>query len=100
MDQSLLAEFKALEAEYKALEIKRNDMRTMIVAMLKEEGVKKAETEFGNFTVGSREVWTYTAKVKDLEEKVKIQKQKEQQKGLAKSSVTEYLVYTPEKIEA
>src|SRR3990167_1839552 len=99
MDQALLAEYKQLEADYKALEAKRVAMRTQIVEMLKVEGVKKAETDYGVFTVGTREVWAYTEKVKTLEEKVKIAKQKEQQKGLAKSTVTEYLVYTPEKLE-
>ena len=99
MDQALLQEYREIEALYKDVEAKRATVRTAIVEMLKVEGVRKAETDYGTFTVGSREVWTYTEKVKNLEEKVKIAKQKEQQKGTAKSVVTEYLVYSPEKLE-
>lgn len=95
MDNALLQQLEKVESAYKAIELERTELRTKIVDMLKKESVEKAVTDFGTFTVGKRTVWAYTQAVKTLEEKVKLAKVKEQQKGLATEGTTEYLVYTP-----
>lgn len=96
MDNRKLAEFLKVEAEFRAIEEKHTKLRLSILADLKESKLDKAETPYGTFTVARRTSWEYTAKVEKLVEKVKIEQTKEQQKGLAKKSETEYLRFTPD----
>jgi hypothetical protein len=94
MDTTLLKKLQLTEAAYKQIEAERTDLRAQVIDMMKKDKVEKSVTEYGTFTVGRRTVWTYTDVVKTLEEKVKLAKVKEQQKGLATEGATEYLVYT------
>ena len=93
MNNKILEAYQDLELEYRAMTIKRDTMRTLIVEEMQKAKIDKAETDFGKFTVGARSTWEYTDKVKKLQEKVKIAQVKEQQKGTAKMNVTHYLVY-------
>lgn len=95
MDKKLLREYAALEIEYKEIEARRSNLRDAIVQRMVKDKLDKVESDFGMFTVGRRASWTYTDAVKKIEDRLKIAKTKEQQKGLAKSSETEYLVYKP-----
>ncbi len=91
MDNALLQEAQEVELMYKEFETRRIDVRARVLAMLAKEGVDRA----GGYTVSRRSAWIYTDAVKALEEKVKLAKVKEQQKGLAEEGTTEYLVFTP-----
>ncbi len=99
MNNKALIEYAALEAEYRALEAKREAMRENIVNMFLKAKIDKMEVDnVGSFTVGRRTSWTYTDAVKKIEERLKIARTKEQQKGLAKSSETEYLLFKEPKL--
>lgn len=101
MQKKLLMEYALLESQYRALEQKRDALRENIVKMFHKEGVDKLEDPtLGMFTIGRRTSWTYTKAVQKIEEKLKIAKKTEQQKGLAKASDTEYLLYKEPKVEA
>lgn len=91
MDNALLQEAQTIEAEFKVLEAKRALVREQLLNLM----VKGNITKLGGYTVGRRTLWNYTDSVKKLEEKVKLAKVKEQQKGLAEEGTTEYLVFTP-----
>lgn len=99
MQAKLLKEYHLIEEEYKLLEEKRRRLREKIVISLKKDGVDKVESDFGSFTIAHRLSWVYSKAIGKIEEKLKIAKTKEQQKGLAKSSETEYLVYKPVNLE-
>lgn len=94
MDTKILKEYAKLDAEYKALDERRTALRQEVVAAMKKSKIEKSETAFGTFTVGRRTVWKYSEVIEKMLEKVKIAKTKEEQKGIADSSVTEYLVFT------
>ncbi len=98
---SILDKYLALEAEFKAIEMERTAMRAAIVQEFQKEGIEKFEDpRLGSFTVAHRTTYEFSKAVKALEEKVKIAKTKEQQKGTAKvKSETSYLVYTEPKSE-
>lgn len=98
MQQKKLLEYAALETRFRALEAERETMREEIVTMLHRAKIDKLETEVGSFTVGRRVSWTYTEAVKKIEERLKIARTKEQQKGLAESSETEYLLFKEPKL--
>ena len=70
-------------------------MKADILLAMEKEGEEKVESAYGSFTVGHREMWTYTEKVKELEEKVKLAKVKEEEQGKAKAKVTDYLLFKP-----
>lgn len=93
MTNKLFAQYQALERTYKAIEKERKELREAIVANMIKDGVEKKETEFGNFTVAHKTVWGYTLAIIKMLEKVKVAQAKEQQKGTAIKSVTDYLVY-------
>lgn len=97
MQNKLLVVYAVLDKQFKELEEQRDLLREAIVEDLKKNNLDKIESSYGNFTIARKMVWTYTAKVKALEDKVKIAKDKEQKKGLAESSITEYLVFKENK---
>ena len=95
MNNELLKQYSELELAFTALEDERTALRGKIVAEFIANKVEKEETAYGSFTLGRRSNYTYTDKIKLLEDKVKIAKHKEVEKGLATEKVTEYLVYKP-----
>lgn len=101
MQNKLMSEYVEIKKLYKEVTDKYNNISAAIVADLIKNEAKEPVKDpvFGTFTLARKRNWTYTESVKKLEEKVKIQKTKEQQKGLAKSSETPYLVYTAPKAE-
>ena len=89
----LLKRYSELELAFTKLEEERTALRSQIVGEFVKNKVEKEETTYGSFTLGRRSSYTYTEKIKLLEDKVKIAKHKEVEKGLAKEKITEYLVY-------
>ena len=87
-----------LEAEFKALELIKADLRGKILADFEKNKIDKMEDPtLGTFSIAHKTTWTYSKAVKTLEEKVKIAKVKEQEKGIAKASESNYLLYNKPK---
>lgn len=91
--QDILKRYAKLNASLKELEAKKDLLRDEIVKDFKKRKVEKEETAYGNFTIGHRLSWIYSEEIKKLEDKVKIAKDKEQKKGIAESSTTDYLLF-------
>lgn len=89
----LLKKYAMLELSFKALEEQKKALREEIVEDFKKKGIEKMDSEFGSFTVCKKKSWKYSAKIKSLEDKVKIEKSKEQKKGIAEESISEYLLF-------
>lgn len=94
MDKKVLKEYQNLEKKAEEIEKQRSELRAQIVEELQKEKVKKMESEYGTFTVASRVTYTYSEAIKKLNEKVKLAKVKEERKGIAKPTKTNYLVYS------
>src|SRR3990167_4511656 len=94
MQKTLFAEFLKVEASYKDICAKRDAVRAEIVEEMQKSKVEKAETEYGIFTIAKRAVWAYTEAVRKLEQRVKLAKVREEKKGLATRTETEYLRFT------
>jgi len=97
MNSTLLKQYAATEIKYKALEAERNELKSQIMEEMKSEKLAKVESKFGKFTIASRPVYTYSDKVAALIDKVKVAKVKEEQKGIAISTPTEYVLFTANK---
>ena len=98
MNDALFEKYSNLDFEIKQLEEQKTMLRSEILDELKQNDVVKQETKYGVFTTASRKSYEYTETVKKLEEKVKLQKVKEEQKGSAKLKLTEYLVFNAPKV--
>ena len=97
MQNTLLKEYVKLEEKFKALETEKKELRTKIVEDMTKAKMEKIETDFGSFTICQKASWKYTEAVEKIEDRLKIARIKEQEKGLAKRSVTEYLLFTAPK---
>lgn len=93
MQKELLVEYVKLDQEFKLLEDKKQELRERIVADFKKNKLEKVESEFGNFTICEKETWKYTDAVKKIEDRLKIARIKEQDKGIATASTSEYLLF-------
>jgi len=97
MEKSLFKQYAALQSKIAALEEEKGMLKEEIVAGLKKESMDKVETNFGKFTIGRSTSWKYSEAVEKIAEKLKLTKVKEEQKGIAQPSVSEYLVFTAPK---
>lgn len=95
MNKKLFQDYAKLQMHLAKLEAEKTLLKSEILEEMAKSKVDKAETDYGIFTHAIRTSFQYTEAVKKLEEKVKIAKVKEEQKGLAKQKETDYLVYTP-----
>ena len=97
----LLSEYVKLESEFKALEMMKTGLRGKILEAFEKNDLDKVEDPtLGSFTVGKKKSWTYSPAVKTLEERLKIAKNKEQEKGIAEATESSYLVYNRPKDNA
>lgn len=94
MDNKLLQRYSDLRAKMSALAEEESLLKLQILEGLEREGSKKIETVFGKFTLSQKVNYIYTSKVRELEEKVKLAKIKEQEQGKAKEKIIKYLTFT------
>lgn len=88
----LFKEYADVKHQIKALEEKEYALKEILLAEL--EPIRVAETIWGKFSTATRKSYTYSEKVTALEDKVKIVKVEEQEKGIAKLKETPYLIFT------
>jgi len=93
MNKKIISEFAKVTAHIKELEVMRDALKEDILKEMSKEGMTKAETDFGVFSIAARTSYEYTDAVAKLKEKVKLAELKEQKTGKAKEKVTEYLYF-------
>lgn len=93
MNENLLKKYAEIKRSKKELEEEEKLLKEQIEGAMEYEGKDREETAYGTFTLAHRTYWTYTDKVKDLEEKVKIKKVEEEEKGIAQPKEKAYLVF-------
>lgn len=97
MDKKSLQAYAKLQAQIKELEGKRDSTKIAILEAFEKEGIEKQETTFGTFTRAHKTTYSYSDKIDIMVEKVKLAKIREEEKGIAKVSKSEYLVFTKNK---
>lgn len=98
MNDEIFEEFAVLDAKIKELTNKKDELKTLIIANVVALGEKSVSTAVGKFTISEYRTWTYTDKVKDMEEKFKAQKAKEQSIGTATYEAKPSLRFTQNKL--
>lgn len=95
---NLYEEYALLEAELAKIELKKEELRGKILEQMIENGEEKVETSIGSFKKTMLKKWTYTDKVKELEEEYKAQKAKEEENDIATYVEKPSLRFTPVKL--
>lgn len=94
--KTLFAKYAEIKLQLAELAKQEEAVKSAILAEFKTNALDKVETDFGKFTLARRESYSYSDKVTTMEEKVKLLKHKEQEKGIATvKNTTEYLVFKP-----
>ncbi len=95
---NIFAEYADVDAQIKALEVKKEQLRPFIVKKMIEDGVDKVETELGKFSVNQLKKWSYPEEVVELGEEFKAAKAKAESTGEATFEETPSLRFTPAKL--
>lgn len=91
--EKLLKEYAEVREEREKIEALESKIKDKILDAMKKDDAVKVEADFGTFSRATRLSWTYSKAVVKKEEDLKILKEKEQKKGIAKSTATEYLAF-------
>ena len=97
MNNQLFEQYAQIKRNMKALEEEESLVKKAIMAELNEDGVEKAETVYGKFTIVPRKTYKYSVKIQSMEENLKIEKFNEVEKGVAKVIEKPYLLFTDNK---
>jgi hypothetical protein len=95
---SIFEEYAVLEAEEKAIKAKKEQLRPFIIKSMAEQGVSKIETLVGKFSLGTRKVWSYPERIKELEQEFKKEKALSESTGEAICEEVEQLRFTQAKL--
>lgn len=93
MEQTKYKQYADIKLQIRFLEERAEELNKEIVADMQDNKVEKVETEFGKFTICTKKTWKFSPKVKSLEEKVKLAKIDEQERGIAKAEESNYLLF-------
>lgn len=93
MNQEILKEYSELRKQKEALEERIAELGAAVMGMLQKEGIDKAESEYGTFSVISIPRWSYTEAVKTEESRIKELKKREREEGKAERQATTSLRY-------
>lgn len=95
---NLYSEYATLEAQEKALKVKKEQLRPLIIEQMMRDGAEKIDIGVGKFAVTPYKTWTYPEKVVELGEEFKAAKAKAESTGEATFEETPSLRYTAAKL--
>lgn len=95
---NIYSEYASVDAQIKALEQKKEQLRPFIIEMMVENGESKIVSELGTFSVTPLKKWTYPAEVVELGEEFKAAKAKAESTGEATYEETPSLRFTAAKL--
>ncbi len=95
---NLYEEYARVDAEIKALETKKEQLRPHIIKMMIDQDVDKLEHALGKFSITKLKKWQYSEKVAVMTDELKTQKAKEESTGVATFEETESLRFTGAKL--
>ena len=76
-------QYAVISAQIDALKVQKDEIKANIMAHMEENEESKVETAVGKFSITQLKTWTYTPKVKELNEEFKAQKATEESTGEA-----------------
>jgi hypothetical protein len=97
MKENLYDEYFILVEKEKEITLLKDKMREAILIDMSKRKVDKEVHALGSFTIAKLKRWTYSEKVKTLEQKYKASKAKEESTGVATYTDVDSLKVTPSK---
>jgi hypothetical protein len=91
-------EYAILDAQIKALEVKKESMRVEILKDMVDKGEDKIETSVGSFSVARLKKWVYPEYVTEMNESFKAAKAKAESTGEATYTEVESLKFNSIKL--
>jgi hypothetical protein len=95
---NIYEEYALLESQIEALELKKEQLRPHILQMMIDKGEKKVDTGVGSFSVSKIKKWTFPARIVEMEENVKAEKEKAKSTNEATYEESESLRFTKMKL--
>jgi hypothetical protein len=95
---NLYEEYASVDAQIKALELKKEQLRPHIISMMEANKVDKVETSLGKFSITNLKKWSYSDVVEKMADELKAQKAKEESTGEATFDEVPSLRFTSSKL--
>lgn len=95
---NLYEEYASVDAQIKALELKKEQLRPHIVSMMEAEKLEKVETSLGKFAITNLKKWSYSDVVEKMADDLKARKAKEESTGEATFDEVPSLRFTSAKL--
>jgi len=92
-----LKKYAEIKISISQLEEKLKELKPQVLEILEKE--KNIKTDLGQFALTTLTRWTYTDKIKTLNEAVKIAKIEEEEKGLATAEISQSIRFVTNKNE-
>ncbi|MGV8131604.1 MAG: hypothetical protein ACP5N7_05900 [Candidatus Pacearchaeota archaeon] len=86
-------EYADIKLQMKYLESKADELKVKMIQELRTIDGEKVENEYGKFSIGRRNNWTYSTKLEAKKQDIKVMEIEEQEKGVAKLKVTEFVTF-------
>lgn len=86
-------DYADIKVQIKYLEAKADEIKENMIKELLTMPDNRVENEYGRFAIGRRNNWTYSPKLESLKADVKSKEIDEQEKGIAKVKVTEFITF-------
>jgi len=80
---TIFEEYAILDAEEKALKVKKEDLRVKVLKNMVDRGVNSEVFNLGSFSISNLKKWNYSEDVTNLNEEWKTLKAKEESAGIA-----------------
>lgn len=88
-----LKEYAAVKKQIRDLEEQESLLKEKIIGDMVETGQSKVETVWGKFSLGTRTTYRYSDKIDAMNNKLKIAKVEEEERGIAEPTQNTYLIY-------
>ena len=98
--KNIFTQYAEVSAQIKKLEAEKKGLSDVCLSKMKEDKQESFKNELGTFTITKRSYYTYSPKVKDAEDKVKLLKKVEEQQGIAEEKVSEGIMFRGKTEEA
>lgn len=95
--QTLAKQLSDVALEKEQLSLKEETIKALLLVEIEESGKKKHPFDFGTVSLRHSPKYVYSAKVKAMDEKIKIKKEEEKKQGIAVDEGKDSVVFKPAK---
>lgn len=95
---NIYEEYASVDAQIKALELRKEQLRPHIIQMMLDRGEDKVETGVGSFSLGVTKTWKYPESITEMADELKAAKAKAESTGEAECEERPRLTFTGVKL--